>query len=513
MCYQLDNNYDCLYQNVNLVDGLGNEIVYGIDVAIKDGIIKKIAKNIDVKLAKEVKNYEGKYLAPGFIDTHGHTDLVIFKEIKNKIKLNQGITRELSGNCGMSYFPVSKKNYEDNTNGFMSTAVDNVHRKDFTTGEKFFSEVKKLDTDLKYHYLVGHGVLRETVMGYENRPATKEELEQMKELLEEGMKSGAKGMSTGLAYAPGQFSTNEEIEELCKIVAKYNGVYTTHMRNQAHDILKSVKDSIDISRKTGCTTIISHLKLIGHKNYDKCEKVLDLINKAQEEGLKVFCDAYPYTAGSTTLTITLPPSLLEGGEKNLKEIIDKPEIQEYIKSEFENPTESWENAIGNSSFDAFKIVAAPNTPEAVNLTIAEYSKKIGKNEFETYFYLLKENGAKVATMNNVMSEENVIEILKNKYVMIGSDGSAGASQNAHPRNFGTFPRYLGRYVRDKKILSLEEAIRKITSLPAKVLGLERVGVIKEGYIADIVIFDYDTIIDKKNNEVIGIKETLVSKEA
>ncbi len=483
--------YDIIIKNGNIYDGL-NQNGTQLDLAIKDSKIVNISPKID-EPAKTTLDAQNLVVAPGFIDSHSHNDFTVIFNSSNFQKLEQGVTSEVVGLCGETFFPVNADNYE-NTNQNMNSSLeenDKVDPREFSSSKKWFDYLSKLEIGTNMISLVGHGAIRANVMGFKDQVASKVEIEKMKDLLTEALQSGARGFSSGLAYAPGLFSDYNEILELCKVLAKYNGVYSTHMRNQGAKLLDSIAETIELARITGCTVVISHLKSIGKPNFGKVQAASEMIIKAQEEGLKVYCDAYPYLASSTTLKITLPPSLLAGGDEVLLERLATQKWQEYVKNQILEPTEQWENSIGNNGFESILIIKADNSPNAIGKNIAEYAKLTNQDVFSAYFNLILENKANVSTINFVMAEEDLMSAITLKYCMIGTDGSTITDNNKkiHPRNVGTFPQFFTDFVRERKILSLKEAIYKTSYLPSMVYGLKNKGQIQEGFDADLTIFD------------------------
>ena len=492
--------YDILIKNAAIVDGSGKPAYTG-NLLVSDG---KIAGVGDVTgEAKTVIDAAGKVLTPGFIDSHGHNDITILFDPTNRYKLEQGVTTEVSGCCGESLFPVATENYEERS-ATKSILDFNKYHCDFdprkyTSGKIWFDYADSLPLGTNMIMLVGHGAIRAAVMGFENRPATPVELEQMKALLREAMEAGAAGMSTGIAYAPGVFTPEEEIQELCQVVAEYGGIYSTHMRNQGARLLDSVEETLRVTRKTGVKTVISHLKSIGKPNWGQIKQVRERIDLAiKEEHLPITWDAYPYVAGSTTLKITLPPSVLGGGDSELVQKMRQTYWRAYVKEQIQNPTEQWENAIGNNGFDSIFVISAPATPDAEGKTLQEYADCLKSDPFEAYFDLIEKNmeTGDVKTINFVMCEEDLMDAIKCPYSMIGSDGCViSTDEQVHPRGIGTFPRYLGRYVRDQRILSMEDGIRKLTGLAAEFYDLKNKGYLYQDYDADLVLLDYDKVLD------------------
>ncbi len=506
--------YDIIFKNAEVIDGTGSK-PYIADVAVLDGKITLIANGIDEK-AEKVIDCTNKQLSPGFIDSHSHSDLLILADPGCEAKLKQGVTTEIAGQCGNTLGPVSKTNYEKFNATSAVTAFSKADRSEFTSIKKVFEYYESLDFGTNQLNFVGHGTIRQSVMGFENRAATKQELNEMIELLEEAMRSGAIGLSTGLAYAPGNFTPHEEIVELCKIVKKYNGIYVTHMRNQSNLVLECIKDNIEIAKITKCKVCISHIKCIGKSNWGKMQQAIELIEKARKDGLDIWCDVYPYVAGATTLTVTLPPSILAGGTESTIEKLKDIKYQEYIKSQFQKPTENFENALGENGYENFLVALAPNTPNANGKTLQEIADEANLDPFDAYIKLLIDNDTNIFTVNFVMSEDDLKLAIRYEHSLIGSDGVYVKGQKqTHPRGIGTFTRFLGRYARELNYYNKEDAIRKLTGLVADKFRLESKGYIQEGFDADIVVFDWDTIIDTadfKNSlgENIGIEYVVVN---
>lgn len=492
--------YDVIIKNSLIYEGTLKE-PYCADIAIKGSKIVKIQAHIEED-AKESIDASGLALCPGFIDSHSHTDTTVCFYPSNYEKLEQGITSEVVGLCGETLFPVSSTDY-DRKNKQMSVSIEKTESFDqsiFTSSKIWMDHLKTLELGTNMFSLIGHGTIRATVMGFEPRHATDAELDEMKTLLVEAFEAGVRGLSTGIAYAPGVFANNDEIKELCKVVAQYKGVYATHMRNQGTDLIKSIEDTISIAKETKCTAIISHLKSIGKPNWGKLKEAVALIERARKDGVDIYCDTYPYLASSTTLQITLPPSVLKGGGSEICKSLADDRMREYVKNQILNPTEKWENAIGCNGFESIFVIEAPETPDAQGRNVAEYAAFLGQDVFITYFDLIIKNNAHVKTINFLMCEEDMLTALTYKNCMIGSDGSTikNIGQIIHPRNVGTFTKFLGEFVHEKKIMSWTEGIYKCTGLPARVYRLKEKGLIQEGYDADIVIFNAETLKAKSD---------------
>jgi N-acyl-D-aspartate/D-glutamate deacylase len=489
--------FDLIVKNAIIIDGTGNEGYKG-DVAIEYGKIVEIGKlEKQYHDAKNIVDAEGKILSPGFIDVHGHTDMFVFMDPGCGAKLKQGITTEISGQCGITVFPVTKEYWEVYQNYYkkMGAPVDNDYLR-FSTADSYLTEIEKTPIGINLGLFVGHGTIRMAVMGLSPERPDSTQMEKMKSLTKEAMESGAFGLSSGIMYAPGSFSTKEEIAELCKIVSEKGGIYTSHIRNQGELLEECVAETIDIGKSTGVSVNISHHKAVGRSNWGKVVSSSAMIDQANERGVNVTHDVYPYTASSTTLSATLPPSCLkEGVEKLIMNLGDEGYIKE-LEYQIFNPTEQWDNDLKESGYESLLIIRAPKTPEAIGKTIEQYADLLGVERFKAYIHLLLENELDVSDICFSMVEEDVQYLIEHDKCMFGTDSLyIPGMPMTHPRSIGTFPRILGRYVRENNILPLEKAIHKMTGLAAQVYGIEGKGKVEIGYDADLVVFNQKTIID------------------
>ncbi|CAB49065.1 N-acyl-D-amino-acid deacylase family protein [Pyrococcus abyssi] len=481
--------YDIVIKNGKIVDGTGNPW-FRTDIGIKDGKIVKIGKiKEDGQVTIDASNL---IVAPGFIDMHAHDDLIFFKDRFNRAKLLQGVTTVVSGNCGISVAPVNEEML-DVLKSYVGILGKEVEFKWRSYGEFLdaLEEVGPLGTN--FVGLVGHGTLRIAVMGMEARDPTEEELGRMKELLAKSMEEGAFGMSSGLIYPPGVYSKTWELIELAMVVAKYGGIYSTHMRDEGNRVIEALEEAIRIGRESGVRVEVSHHKVSGRKNWGKSRKTLALIEKARNEGIEITLDVYPYTAGSTYLAALLPPWVHESGK--IKERCRDEETRKKIR-EFIETRDDWQNFIKEAGWENIIITHSENFPEFVGKSLKEISDLLHRDPFDVLFDILAKDGTNAGMIVFLMSEEDVERILSHPYSMIGTDGLDSGEGLPHPRAYGTFPRVLGRYVREKKLLRLEDAIRKMTSLPALKLGLKDRGLVKEGMWADLVIFDPHRVKDR-----------------
>ena len=508
--------YDIVFRNVEVFDGTGKES-FCADVFLKDGKIAQIGCT-GARAAEEIDG-RGLSLAPGFIDVHTHSDTQLFPDPSRMCKLMQGVTSEIGGQCGWSRGPADPEIPEDGYEYLKAANNGGKPLKLYPSYSELLEAISKVRLGANQMVFVGHHVLRASTVGMENRKPTERELSRMKDLLKSAMQEGAPGLSTGLVYAPGCYSSTEELIELSRIVAQYNGIYTTHMRNEADGVLDSVKEVIRIAKETGVSVNISHLKAMYRKNLPKLDQALELIDQACSEGCDITFDVYPYEACSATILSTLPPSYLSHGMQWLMEELSSPEGIDRLEKAILEPTEVWGNPLLNAGYDKDVIAVANATPEVAGKSIHEIAVEKGMRDVEAYAYLITKNEGSVTDIRFTMFEESLAALYRHPHCMVGTDGLYyGGRLLSHPRAFGTFPRYLGRFVRQQKILSFAEAIRHITGLPAERYRVAGKGFIREGFDADLVLFNKDTIIDQATYQNpflpnIGIEMVLVGGQA
>lgn len=486
---------DTLILGGRIIDGTGNPW-YKADIAIKNGKIVKIGKlrNID---AERILTVEGLIVSPGFIDIHSHSDYTLIVDPKAESKIRQGITTEVIGNCGNSAAPLLGELKDRRSQIEQRYGI----RVDWTYMSEYIERLRRGGISVNVAPLIGFANIRIAVLGYENREPTEREMEEMKKILERAMEDGAVGLSAGLRYDPQSYAKTEEVIELAKVVSKYGGFYATHIRDEGDRgrLLEAVREAIKIGREAKIPVEISHLKILAKPLWDKCEEMLNIIEEARRRGIDVTADQYPYRASGTGLLAWIPKWAYAGGREKFIQRLKDEETRKKIKEELYRTMElrgGAENAL-ISRFEA--------EPEFEGLTVKQVAEKWGIPEDEAAMKLVEmaaEKGTSIGIINFNQKEENVIKIMKKPWVMVGTDGYAISPKGIlgrgvpHPRSYGTYPRILGRYVRERKILTLEDAIRKMTSLPANKVGLKDRGLIKPGFWADITIFNPDTIIDK-----------------
>jgi N-acyl-D-amino-acid deacylase len=459
---------DLVIRNGLVIDGTGN--VRAIkDVVVDAGRIARIEDHAESKGIREI-DATGLAVSPGFIDVHSHADRKLLDQPDSHNNILQGITTLVAGNCGHSPVDIGR----------------------------FFAELEEKRSTTNVACLIGHNSVRQEVMGFRAAEASASELREMQELVRTAMKDGAVGFSTGLLYPPGTFATFEEVLALAKVVAEYDGLYASHIRNEEHEVWEAVDEALRIGEGAGIRTQISHIKLAADAFWGQASKYRNLLAKTRRSGLRVRADQYPYPAGSATLENVLPRWSLDGGREAFLERAKNPTTRaKIIQGILMGRLAS---ARGANRGEIVYISRCEAHPDCEGKNLVQLCEEKGleptvANAAEMAIRLLEDGP--VSAVNFLMSEDDVRSFLVDPNIMIATDG--GVTQHGegvpHPRNYGTYPRLLGKYVREEGLLTLEEAIRKCTSLPASHMGLEGRGLLRPGYWADIVVFDPDTIID------------------
>ena len=488
--------FDLLIKNARVLDGSGKP-AFQADVAVSGDKIVSIRKEI-LDDAKRTINAKGLILAPGFIDPHTHSDIPLIIDPRAESKIRQGVTTEVVGNCGMSAAPLIGPALEEEK----LQAEQEGFELDWTDMASYISKLKTQGAAVNTVVLTGHNTLRGCVLGYDDVQPDEDQQQKMNELLQKTMDEGAAGLSSGLYYPPGYYAKLEEMVELAKVVAKNDGCYTTHVRSESDTLFESIEEALETARRSGVKLQISHLKLEGFHNFAGVDRLLKMLDAANAEGIRLGVDQYPYVASSTWLPAILPNWMQSGGSKVICERLSDPKIRAELKTDYEVNKVDWENRGGMKTWDDVLVTEAHGRPDANGKTIAEIAGLEGKDPLDTAFDLIIDCQGGPGCVFFDQLEENVRVILAHPGVMVSSDGSSLAPDGPlgygtpHPRNYGTFPRVLGKYVREEKVLPLETAVMKMTSLPAGFFGLEGRGRIKEGSYADLVLFDPDTVIDQ-----------------
>jgi N-acyl-D-amino-acid deacylase len=458
--------YDVLIRNGKIIDGTGNNWFYG-DVAVKDGKIVLMQRHIDHP-AKKMIDASGLIVAPGFIDVHTHIEGDEAKTPTADNFIYDGVTTVIAGNCGASNLHIGK----------------------------YFSWLDSLKLSVNVATLIGHNDVRKAIMGRARRGATEAELADMEKIVEQAMKEGASGLSTGLIYIPGTYTPTVEIVRLAKVAARYGGVYATHMRDEGDSVREAINEALNIGKAAGLPVQISHFKLSGQQNWGRSKETIAQVAAARQQGIEVTIDQYPYTASSTSLSTLVPEDILADGQDSIvarlnNPVIKKEVIDRMVKKLKKRKLKHYSYAV----VAFFKADTSLNGKSIEQINQLKGRKHKAKEEAATILEMMLQGGA--GMVFHGMSEEDVRRIMQYPFNMFASDASirefgAGAP---HPRGYGTNARVLAKYVRNENIISLEEAIRRMTSLPAQKFQLKDRGLLKEGMAADIVIFDAATVED------------------
>ena len=482
---------DIIIKNARIIDGEGTP-EFVSDITVKDGIIVAVEKTN--QRASEIIDAEGMAAAPGFIDVHGHTDIFAFIDPDRSSKLCQGITTELCGQCGLGPAPISHEHYAV-YEGYLGTlgAFPYPTGKDFTTFKAFLDFMETMPLGINTAYFLPHGTLRMSAMGLSPESPSQKQLYHMKSMIREGMEAGALGLSSGLGYAPGMFADEAELTALCTVVGEFGGIYSSHVRNQGRLIEACVEETIRVAKNSNSRANIAHTKASGKMNWGKIPSLIKMIHEAD---IEVMHDVYPYTATSTILRATLPPYLQQLTPQSILEYLKNPQHHAELKNAIFDPSADFESPLYDCGYGGLMIFNPLKTKDVAGKSIEQYAAEKGMDPFDAYLSLLIENELSAGYIGFSISENDVEKLLADPLCMIGTDALyVQGMPVTHPRAIGTFPRVLGRYVREAKLITLEEAIRKMTSLPARFYGLHNKGILRAGMDADIVVFDSEKITD------------------
>jgi N-acyl-D-amino-acid deacylase len=495
--------YDLLIKNGLVIDGSGRP-GYIADVAIKSDRIVRIGKLKNAKGAREI-DAAGMVVAPGFIDMLGQSETYLLIDPRAMSKVMMGVTTEVTGE-GESIAPINDrliKEQEDFNRRFKLTI-------DWRTLGEYFKRLEKQGSGVNLATFVGATQVREYVVGFDNRPPTPAELEQMKQLVADAMKDGALGVSTSLQYVPARFAKTDEIVELAKVAHEYGGIYATHQRSEANALDESLAEVFQIARQAQIPVEIWHLKTAYKKNWGRMPEVLAKIRRARAQGLDITADIYPYIAGSTALSACLPPWVLEGGTEKMLSRLKDTRIRQQLKKDITTDSKEWENIyLGSGGPSGVLIGSVFNRDlEAMQgKRVSQIAQEQGKEPLDALFDLIVADRAQTGAIYFMMSEDDMRAAMRAPFVSFCTDSGARANDGplagskSHPRGWGSYPRILGRYVRDEHLLTLAQAIHKMTGLPAKRVGLRERGLLRSGYFADLTIFDPKRVIDRATFEM------------
>ncbi|NDC76526.1 MAG: D-aminoacylase [Chitinophagia bacterium] len=462
---------DLIIINGRIIDGTGNNWYYG-DIAVHQGRIQRIGRNLPRNAARIV-DAANRFVSPGFIDVHAHIEGGIFERPTADNYIQDGVTTVVTGNCGNSADDLGK----------------------------FLDRIDSMQTSINVASLAGHNTIRRMGMGLGDRQPTADEQRKMEQLMAKAMEEGAVGLSSGLIYLPGMYSKTDEIVGLARVAAQSGGVYATHMRNEGARVTDAIEEALTIGRQASIPVQISHFKVAGRANWGRSSQTLEMVQAARREGIEVTIDQYPYTASSTNLAVTVPDWALDGGLDSLRVRIKDPATRGRIVSDMVRSLKK-----GKNKDYSYAVVANYGPDSTLNgkniseVNIRKGRKKGARNEAETILDMLSIANAQM--VYHTMNEDDVIHFMRYPLNMPAADGGVSNGKGMpHPRGYGTNARVLGRYVREKQVIGFEEAIRRMTSLPAQKFGIKDRGLLREGFMADIVVFDPETVSDRSTFDV------------
>jgi N-acyl-D-amino-acid deacylase len=488
--------FDIIVRGGRVLDGAGNPWFLA-DVGIHGDRIEAVG-SLNGADAARIIDAAGLMVAPGFIDTHTHSDLMVFVDPRLEPKVRQGITTDLLCQDGVSAAPTRRRDAPSWRKYLAGLDGDPAMDWPWERFDEYLQAIDQVKPGINMAALVPQGNIRQWVLGLENRAPTARELDQMKGLIGECMEAGAFGMSIGLIYLPCVFADRSELVAQFKVVAKHRGIMVIHMRNEADYWLEAIDETIEIAERAEVGLLISHFKAVGQQNWAKMDAALEKLERARDRGIDVAFDQYPYTAGSTILSAILPPWAVEGGTPAMMRRLQTRADRERMQREFSTglPPEAggWDNIVRCAGWDGIFItsVAGDGNRWCEGKSLVEIAATIGKEPADAAFDLLLAEGGAVGMIDFIASEECVKKALTHDLQMVCTDGLLLGSC-PHPRSYGAFPRMLGKYVREERALSLQQAIRHMTSMPAARLGLTDRGLIRPGMRADITVFDADTV--------------------
>ncbi len=508
--------YSLVINNVRVADGLGNPSYYA-DVGIKGDSIVKIGR-IETEEAEKTIDGKGEVLAPGFIDMHSHSEMIFVNDNQVELlegKVRQGITTEIMGNCGISVSPVQEilKPILETSVGWMTPAKVPW---EWNSMEEYLDLVENKRPLVNVGTLTGHGAIRAHVKKFSGGTSSLQDIRQMQDLLRETFEQGSYGLSSGLIYAPGMFADTNELIELCKIVAEYDRIYTSHIRGSSETAIEAEQEIIAIGEQAGCRVHRSHYEAFGKGNWHKIQHTLKMDEDARKRGIAMTFDMFPYTAAMTMMIAIYPPWSLDGGWPNFVQRMRDSRTRRRIEKDIENVTPEWptwpqgswpHNLVKASGWENVFVGYIPGekNKKFEGLNLVELGKELQKSPFDAITDLLLEEEGAISQLIFGVSGDRVNDgpmksILTHPLGGYATDAIDIGRGKPHPASYGAYPRILGRYVREQELLSLEDAIRRMTSFPANLLGLRNRGIISEGFFADLVIFDASKIIDRATYE-------------
>jgi N-acyl-D-amino-acid deacylase len=483
--------FDLILRGGRVLDGTASPD-FPADVAVENGKIVAVGSPGSAE-AREVVDVSGLTVAPGFVDAHCHSDALPFAADPLPAKILQGVTTEVNGNCGSTPFPLAPETaalLKQHHSGIFSDLPW-----DWSRAGEYFDRLEQVGPVSNVAPLVGHGALRTAVVGFENRAPTDDELKQMQRLLDEALEDGAVGLSSGLIYAPGLYSRTPELVALASVMRGSGRPYCSHIRGETLTLFDAVGEAVTIGESAGVPVEVSHLKAAGRGNHGRAGDLLAVLEHGRERGVEVTGDAYPYDAGSTRMAALLPPWCHEGGREAELECLTDPAKRERIARDFAQGIAGWENLAGAGGWDRVRISSVEHNQAYLGWSVQAIADEFGIDPVEALCRVLLEEGGRPTVVVTMMDEADVRTILAHPLVMIGSDAIITRGR-PHPRTWGTYPRVLGHYARDVGLFSQAEAIRKMTSFPARKFGLLNRGLVRPGMWADLAVFDAATVVDR-----------------
>src|SRR5213596_2741236 len=510
-------DFDVIIKGGTVYDGTGAEPKH-VDVAIRGDRIAGVG-DFKAAKAKTVIDAKGLAVAPGFINMLSWSTQSLIQDGRSQSEIRQGVTTEIMGE-GESMGPVNDRVLEH----VIRQQTDIKYDIKWSTLAEYLRYLETRGVSCNVASFIGATTIRENVIGFEDKAPTPKQLDEMRELVRKEMEAGALGIGTSLIYPPAFYAKTEELIELCKVAAKYQGKYISHMRSEGNQLLEALDELIRISREAKIPAEVYHIKAAGQQNWPKIDDLLSRIEAAQKEGLKITADMYTYTAAGTGLDACLPPWTEDGGYPALFKRLRDQAIREKIAAEVSKDSDAWENVYtGTGSPDRILLVGfkSEKLKPLTGKSLAEVAKMRGKDPITTIMDLISEDQSRIESIYFLMSEENVKKELAKPWISFGSDEASQAPEgvflksNPHPRAYGNFARVLGKYARDEKVLSMADAIHRLSGLPATNLGLDHRGLLKEGMFADVVVFDPATITDdaaseKPHQYAVGMKHVFVN---
>ena len=498
-CGPSAQRFDLIVRGGQVIDG-SSQLPQRADVGIVGDRITRVG-DLSAESAGRVIDATGLMVAPGFIDVQGQSGTTLLADGNGESHLRQGITTEIIGEGGSPAFWTPGSDDGESLAPF-GVAFD---WKDFNG---YFDKLRQLGTTINVGTFVPATTVRRTIIGMDNRPPTAEELSRMEAMVDQAMRDGAFGLSSALIYVPGTFAKTDELLALAKVAAKHKGIYISHIRGESFNLFNAIDEAIGIGRDAGLPVVIYHLKVGAKANWGRMNEAVAAIDNANAAGVRVSATMYPYAAGGTGLAATLPLWVQEGGRDKMLERLKDPATRARARTEIETKLDGWENLLMAATFDGIQVASVPREfdQSIIGKRIAQIAAERKADPWDVYFQLLIDSGGRIGALYHMMSEDDVATGLRARFVTIGTDSSALRAEGVlaqgspHPRSYGTFPRVLGKYAREDKVISMHEAVHRMTGAAAAQMGIRDRGVIRDRYMADLVVFNPSTVKDTATYE-------------